>query len=465
MTNYKYSRKVKVPVRIEKTGKGNYGLVKTLGYLSLVLVLLIGRVPHFQAYEAHIVNVTAKICRASETRTIGFWKNHSEIYLHYLPQTVGDEQIDSFIAADGVFSAGEGPIMKWKLRSQLLAMKFNIAHFGIGEYFVEEKNKTLKEVIIDADNLLKMNPEPSKEALEEMKDLLDYLNNLHQLRICFNPKVKVVTPNGGEEWWVGRSYDILWESKDIDCSSESIADIWYSGDSGKSFANVVLGTENDGLYNWRIPLFIDDYFLPSSKARIKVVIKCSDDLEVQGQDMSDSDFCPPIDYSLLTEEELLILSDIGLYTVDKSEAGVVVPEVPQEEPLLEENATSSDEISTSSEPLVLEEKAASTSSALENSTSSDDLNTSSQDVIFKESTSSSSEVSSSSEPVLEDIIASTSKDIVGSSSAATTREDSSEANPEVSAGPEGEAVINGEEVFLKEKLPKDKDSKKEKDKE
>lgn len=140
----------------------------------------------FAGFEAHIVNVTARICNYSETRTMGYWKNHPNVYLPLLPQYLGapagDETIDTQQKVNQVY-LDYNLSMRNKLRGQLLAMKFNIANFGIGEYFVEDEGKTLNEIVADADNLLRDLNMPDS-VLEEMKDLLDTLNNLHQIRFC-----------------------------------------------------------------------------------------------------------------------------------------------------------------------------------------------------------------------------------------------------------------------------------------
>jgi len=71
------------------------------------------------------------------------------------------------------------------LKGQLLAMKFNIGCFGIEESEGEEfEGKTLAQIVAEADDLLRADPEPPREVLEEMKDLLDYINNLHYIKYC-----------------------------------------------------------------------------------------------------------------------------------------------------------------------------------------------------------------------------------------------------------------------------------------
>ena len=140
-------------------------------------------------------NIAAEVCQDSEIRSCGYWKIHSNIYKPHLPQTLGgyptDEIVDTITKANNILTAACGTCgcgcdktMRTKLKGQLLAMKFNIAHFGIGEYLVESEGKTLNQIVADADNLLRQDPPPEDSVLEEMKDLLDSLNKLEHIRFC-----------------------------------------------------------------------------------------------------------------------------------------------------------------------------------------------------------------------------------------------------------------------------------------
>ena len=183
-------RAVRIPIRIQKAEmsirSSRHGL-RTAGSLILVLFLIISQAQLFSAFESHVINITAHICNYSETRTMGYWKNHHSVYLPHLPQYLGapgeDEIIDTQQKVNQVF-LDYNLSMRNKLKGQLLAMKFNIAYFGIGGYLVESEGKTIDQIVAKADDLLRQSPEPSKEVLEVMKDLLDYLNNLHQIKYC-----------------------------------------------------------------------------------------------------------------------------------------------------------------------------------------------------------------------------------------------------------------------------------------
>lgn len=145
------------------------------------------------------------------------------------------------------------------------------------------------------------------------------------------PSVTVVWPNGGEVLWVGRTYDLKWTATNPNGDNSAlIIDIWYSSDSGATWAKIATSTENDGIFNWRVPLTINGYYVPSSHARIKVAAWGPENFMIQNWDMSDEDFCPPIDYSLLTPEELEYLKGMGMIETNSQvikETSTTTPEI------------------------------------------------------------------------------------------------------------------------------------------
>jgi len=164
--------------------------LKIIIFLILAITVIAGQSLLSKAYEAHVINVTAHICRQTETRTPGYWKTHEEITMQLLPQTLGTgtEEVLTFEQAFDILDSNAQD-MRNKLMSHLLAMKFNIAYYGVGEYeyYVESQGRymTINEIVGWADSLLSLdNPPASRDELEEVKDILDYLNNLHELRAC-----------------------------------------------------------------------------------------------------------------------------------------------------------------------------------------------------------------------------------------------------------------------------------------
>jgi len=144
------------------------------------------------------------------------------------------------------------------------------------------------------------------------------------------PSVTVTYPSESDIiWHIGKDYEITWEAFDsiIGDNPELTIDIYYSNNSGGTWGVVEKGTENDGHYLWkniRPVIFTEDkepYSTLSSHARIKVVATdYTRNFMLRGQGMSDNDFCPPIDCSLFTLEEIKVLVEIG--ALDESECSV-----------------------------------------------------------------------------------------------------------------------------------------------
>ena len=146
------------------------------------------------------------------------------------------------------------------------------------------------------------------------------------------PNVGVKYPNGEETWIIGKTYTVQWTALNPNGSADKLGiDIYYSADSGKTWVTVVKNTVNDGAYEWRLPLAINEngsnYFTVSNKSRIKVVATdYTRNFMLTGKDISDRDFCPPIDKSLLTAEELKLLSETntaGMLIVDSKTAAAM----------------------------------------------------------------------------------------------------------------------------------------------
>jgi len=274
-------------------------------------------------------SIKSLMCFDSEIRSKGYWKNHLNVTQTYLPQMLGNEIVDSTSSAYRILGADYDLSMINKLKGQLLTLKLNIADFGIGDYIPTSSANSLSQIADQADDLLKQNPAPDNSILEEMKDLLDGLNNDLKIKVCTETGVKVLIPNGGEKWWIGESYDLTWITKNLGCPDDlAYIDIWYSNDSGSTWGKVASSTENDGVYNWRAPLFLENntYYIPSEKARIKVVAVCSENMMVAGWDMSDYDFCPPINKDLLTPEELELAKALGLIQEETTTQESIVTE-------------------------------------------------------------------------------------------------------------------------------------------
>ena len=161
--------------KIKKKSPFSYFIhIKKAFVMGVVVLTILMQSSLFNAFEAHVINVTAKICDNSETRTMGYWKNHESVYEPLLPQNLGNDIIDTQQKVEQVFD-DYNLSMRNKLMGQLLAMKFNIAYFGIGGYYVEGEGKTLNEIVEEADDLIKQSTEPLISVLENMKNIMDYI--------------------------------------------------------------------------------------------------------------------------------------------------------------------------------------------------------------------------------------------------------------------------------------------------
>jgi hypothetical protein len=96
-----------------------------------------------------------------------------------------------------------------------------------------------------------------------------------------DPQVTVTSPNGGEIWDIGTTYDVTWTASDnIGVVSVSII---LSVDAGVTYLDTLAtGEPNDGVYPWDITQ------AATTTARIKVV--AYDGAGNNGEDISDDDF-------------------------------------------------------------------------------------------------------------------------------------------------------------------------------
>ncbi len=76
-----------------------------------------------------------------------------------------------------------------------------------------------------------------------------------------NNSVKLISPNGGEQYITGKYYPIYWEWS----GSFSTVKLEYSADSGNIWTSITTSTTNDGSYSWLIPSIN-----PSSKCLLKI---------------------------------------------------------------------------------------------------------------------------------------------------------------------------------------------------
>jgi hypothetical protein len=147
------------------------------------------------------------------------------------------------------------------------------------------------------------------------------------------PNVTLTYPNGGEIWVIGNTYNITWTATNSSGStlSDYGIDLYYSKDSGATWANIIKNTNNNGSYSWRLPLYLaengSNYFSPTNKARIKVVAtNYAKNFMISNFDISDRDFCPPVDVKLLTAEEKEVLKNMDTTGIEFVNNGAAVAE-------------------------------------------------------------------------------------------------------------------------------------------
>lgn len=91
------------------------------------------------------------------------------------------------------------------------------------------------------------------------------------------PVVKVLAPDGGEIWYLGFTFDILWSSYDSNPQANTIS-LSYSTDGGASYASILDNTANDGNEPWLVPM------VPTTAALVR--IGAVDAFGNTGQDVS-----------------------------------------------------------------------------------------------------------------------------------------------------------------------------------
>jgi hypothetical protein len=72
------------------------------------------------------------------------------------------------------------------------------------------------------------------------------------LPVCITvpPRIDVTSPNGGENWCVGKTHEITWTHESF---SGSLVKIEYSTGGGTNWFSIEDSTQNDGSYDWTIP--------------------------------------------------------------------------------------------------------------------------------------------------------------------------------------------------------------------
>lgn len=67
-----------------------------------------------------------------------------------------------------------------------------------------------------------------------------------------NPTVDLIAPNGGEEWYIGDTHDILWNAADTNLPATPV-NIWYSLNGGADYTLLAENIANSGSLPWLMP--------------------------------------------------------------------------------------------------------------------------------------------------------------------------------------------------------------------
>ena len=95
------------------------------------------------------------------------------------------------------------------------------------------------------------------------------------------PALTLISPNGGEEWYLGDTNNILWIAADTNLIDDSVY-LWYSLNNGADFLPLAEGLANTGSYAWLLP--------DQTTAQCRVKIRLADNYGNQSQKISAAAF-------------------------------------------------------------------------------------------------------------------------------------------------------------------------------
>lgn len=83
-----------------------------------------------------------------------------------------------------------------------------------------------------------------------------------------SPNLVILSPNGGESWYIGDTNNVLWTASDPNLVNNSV-NLWYSLNGGTDYTSLATGTVNDGSQPWLMPS------TQSYNARVKIGVSDS----------------------------------------------------------------------------------------------------------------------------------------------------------------------------------------------
>lgn len=66
------------------------------------------------------------------------------------------------------------------------------------------------------------------------------------------PQLDLLSPDGGESWYIGDIRDIIWTASDPHLAANSV-DLWYSLNGGSTYLPLSQSIANSGSYAWELP--------------------------------------------------------------------------------------------------------------------------------------------------------------------------------------------------------------------
>ena len=114
---------------------------------------------------------------------------------------------------------------------------------------------------------------------EDMKKTLMFVVLLSALTLCsglssygdspdfemdmVNPQVELISPSGGEAWYIGDSRNITWNATDTNMAPQGI-ELFYSLNGGTIYTSLAEAIANSGTYAWALPS------IQSSNAKVRI---------------------------------------------------------------------------------------------------------------------------------------------------------------------------------------------------
>ena len=77
------------------------------------------------------------------------------------------------------------------------------------------------------------------------------------------PQIDLISPNGGEAWYIGDTRDIIWTASDPNLDVNSVY-LWYSLNGGMEYLSLEEAIAHNGSYAWELPS------VQSYNARVRV---------------------------------------------------------------------------------------------------------------------------------------------------------------------------------------------------